>query len=205
MLIGKNMNHSLSSRILVVDDDEEVRGLLVGLLNRHGFLALDVACGSEMKNVLKKHKFDLVLLDIMLGQENGFTLCRKIKQDYNIPVIFVSAIGDPVDKVLGLELGADDYITKPFYSKEVIARIKVIIRRKADISKVETNLKCAYIFSQWKLFPKKHKLYSPSNIEISLSANEYKLLVIFLNNPNRVLSREQLLNHLHNNDYLYDN
>ncbi len=192
-----------STHILVVDDDAEIRELLRGLLEKHQYTVSVAANGTEMFDALKDNTINLILLDVMMPGEDGLVLCKKLRETSNIPVIMVTAMGDAVDCVLGLEIGADDYVGKPFHSRELIARIKAILRRREEkatqspISILQSN--CELKFAGWRLNKNTRQLLSPDEVEVSLSNSEYNLLLTFLENPNQVLSRDQLLDNMHSN------
>jgi len=188
---------NVAANLLIVDDDLEIRELLAEVLQNYGFKVILAADGEEMLGHLSKHsKIDLVILDVMLPGQDGFSLCRNIRAKSEVPIIMLTASGDNTDKVVGLECGADDYVTKPFCTRELVARIRAILRRYAvtdhpheEILQSEKQL----IFSGWCLDTATHRLWSSDNIEISLSNGEYNLLLMFLTHPQRVLSRDQLL------------
>jgi two-component system OmpR family response regulator len=181
--------------ILIVDDDIEIRYLLKNLLEKNGYSALECANGVDALGILGKVKVDLILLDIMMEGNDGMTLCKKIREKSYLPIIMISALSEPVDKVLALELGADDYITKPFYSREVLSRIKTILRRCVSNKSPE---KSSFIkFEGWTLFPDNRVLLNPSGVQISLSVGEYVLLERLLDCANRIVSRDQLLSYIH--------
>ncbi len=185
-----------NQHILIVDDDIEIQKLLSRLLQRNGFLVTAVSTGTEMQSTLSQETISLILLDVMMEHDNGLSLCKTMRAKSSIPIIIISALGKPSDRVLGLELGADDYISKPFYPQEIIARIESVLRRHKQIN-VINKANRALQFSGWTLYPEQHRLFSPENVEVSLSAGEYVLLEVFVKNPMRVLSREQLLDYLH--------
>jgi two-component system, OmpR family, response regulator len=181
--------------ILIVDDDKEIRHLLLELLSKNNFTALECASSHKVLETLTKEKIDLILLDIMMAGDDGFTLCKKIRESSDVPIIMISAIDEPVEKVLALELGADDYITKPFYAREVISRIKTILRRCGNNLKPERN---SFIkFAGWTLFPENRVLLNPSGVQTSLSVGEYALLESLLQHANRIVTRDQLLSSMH--------
>lgn len=186
-------------KLLIVDDDAEIRDLLRILLSKHGFVVFDVGNGKEMLNILNKEPIDMILLDIMLDDSDGFDICKQIRNNSNIPIIMISAISEPADRVLGLELGADDYITKPFYSREVVARIKALLRRRGLDFQEEKILysQKAIRFAGWTLHRSSRRLFDPNWIEVALSVGEYVLLEALIENSNRVISRDQLLSYIH--------
>lgn len=186
--------------LLVVDDDQEIRELLADLLvNKYGY---DVVCachGQDMFQQLEQHTVDLIVLDIMMPGDDGFELCRKLRMTSQIPIIMLTANGDETDRVVGLEVGADDYLSKPFSPRELVARIRAVLRRSEVMSTEAGNLQSEQSeddtasFNGWVLDMATRHLTSPDGIEISLSSGEYSLLAAFINHPRRVLSRDQLL------------
>ncbi|MCK4608471.1 MAG: response regulator transcription factor [Gammaproteobacteria bacterium] len=184
------------THILVVDDDQDIRDLLSDYLTNYQYQVSVAKDGTEMQAILDSGNLDLVLLDIMLPDEDGFTLCRKIRSQSDVPIIILTAVDNETDRVLGLELGADDYQIKPFNPRELLARIKAILRRRGDsgsssLSVVEQHK--IYEFADWKLDTTARHFFSPDNVEITLSSGEYDLLLTFLQRPGRVLNRDQLL------------
>jgi two-component system, OmpR family, response regulator len=184
--------------ILVVDDDAEIRGLLGEYLQKNGCKATAVADGKAMRAALARVKFDLIVLDIMLPGEDGLTLCRKLRTESDTPVIMLTARGEETDRVVGLEVGADDYLAKPFSPRELLARIKSVLRRYRSLPR---NLRAeearAIIFAGWRVDTVARHLISPDAVVTSLSGAEFRLLRIFLDHPNHVLSRDQLMMLMH--------
>jgi len=180
--------------ILIVDDDAEIRSLLGAYLHKNGYNSSVAADGKAMWNVLARSKIDLVVLDLMLPGEDGLTLCRKLRSESDTPVIMLTARGEETDRIIGLEMGADDYLAKPFNPRELLARIKSVLRRTRSLPR---NLRHddarAYTFSGWRLDTIARHLISAAGVVISLSGTEYQLLRIFLAHPNQVLSRDQIM------------
>jgi two-component system OmpR family response regulator len=185
----------MRERILVVDDDEDIRSLLEDYLRKNGFEAQAVADGKGMWEALAARPFSLVVLDLMLPGEDGLSLCRQLRAKSPMPVLMLTARGEAVDRIVGLEMGADDYLPKPFDPRELQARIRSILRRARSLP-AETGLEApeAYRFSGWKLDTRERNLYAPDGAVVALSGAEYRLLLLFLQNPNAVLSRDQLSN-----------
>jgi len=182
------------NHLLVVDDDAEIRQLLKTYLQKNGYLVTTAADGQEMWKALKRHAIDLIVLDLMLPGVDGMDLCRELRAQSKIPIIMLTARGDEMDRILGLEMGADDYMAKPFSARELLARIKVVLRRVQDSSlNASTNNAEKFYFSDWTLNTTTQLLSSPQNIAIPLSSAEYRLLLVLLKHPNRPLSRDQLL------------
>jgi two-component system OmpR family response regulator len=180
--------------ILVVDDDAEIRGLLGEYLRKSGCKATVVADGKAMWAALARGKIDLIVLDLMLPGEDGLALCRKLRADSDTPVIMLTARGEETDRIVGLEIGADDYLGKPFSPRELLARIKSVLRRHRSLPR---NLRAAearaIAFAGWRLDTVARHLVSPGGVVTSLSGAEYRMLTIFLSHPNHVLSRDQLM------------
>ena len=174
--------------ILVVDDDRDIRELIVDYLEKSGYRASGAANGKAMWSVLKNHKIDLIVLDIMMPGEDGLTLCRQLRANpqQDIPVLMLTARTDDSDRILGLEMGADDYLIKPFVARELLARIKAILRRTRALP---PNLQ---ITEAGRLIA--CHLLDDSGAIVALSGAEYRLLRVFLDHPQRVLNRDQLLN-----------
>jgi two-component system, OmpR family, response regulator len=182
--------------ILVVDDDREIRDLVARYLSGHGLRVRTAAEGRQMARELADWSFDLVILDLMLPGEDGLSLCRRLRVETEIPVIMLTAMGEDTDRIIGLEMGADDYIAKPFNPRELLARIKAVLRRTGKAASGLTPDQKAgskHVFAGWQIDFKTRELFSPDNILIPLSSGEYDLLVAFVTHPQRVLSRDQLL------------
>jgi two-component system OmpR family response regulator len=182
------------SRLLIVDDDAGIRDLLTEFLTQHGFDVSSVPDGKQMHIALQQQPVDLIVLDIMLPGDDGLTLCRQLRAQSAIPILMLTAIGEEVDRIIGLELGADDYLNKPFHPRELLARIKAILRRSQNPTKESKPISNPiYHFAGWKLNCGTRRFLSPEQIEVNLSAGEFDLLVAFLEHPQQVLSRDQLL------------
>ena len=180
--------------ILVVDDDREIRSLLGDYLEKNGFRATAVADGRAMWNALEQSRFDLVILGVMLPGEDGFVLCRSLRARSDLPVIMLTAKGEDMDRIVGLELGADDYLAKPFNPRELLARIKSVLRRHRAVPGNLQAEPAHYLrFAGWTLDLAARNLVSPTQVVVALSGAEFRLLRVFLSYPNRVLSRDQLM------------
>lgn len=184
-----------SPHILIVDDHREIRDLVSRALSKEGFRVSTAADGRTMRKVLADGRIDLILLDLMLPGEDGLSLCRSIRAESNIPIIMLTAKGDEVDRVIGLEMGADDYLPKPFGSRELIARIRAVLRRSGEKSAASDFDQRAkrYRFDRWRLNTGAPELVREDGVAVPLSTGEYDLLIAFVERPQRVLSREQLL------------
>ena len=183
-----------TDHILIVDDDAEIRQLLSSYLARNGLRVTAVSDGVAMSRTLGAGQIDLVVLDVMLPGDDGLTLCRELRARSDVPIIMLTARGDETDRIVGLEMGADDYLPKPFSPRELLARIKVILRRARSLPR---NLRPQEVrqvsFAGWTLDNEHRHLLSPQGVVTALSGAEYRLLHVFLQHPNRVLSRDQLL------------
>ncbi len=180
--------------ILVVDDDAEIRRLLASYLLKNGLRVTAVADGKAMWQALDAGRIDLIVLDLMLPGEDGLTLCRTLRARSEIPIIMLTARSEETDRIVGLEMGADDYLPKPFSARELLARIKVILRRARSLPE---NLRAEEArtirFDDWVLDTAHRHLVSAAGVVTPLSGTEYRLLRIFLRHPNRVLTRDQLV------------
>ena len=182
------------TRILIVDDDPEILLLLSGYLSGFGFVATGVGDGDGMRAALAADTYDLVILDLMLPGENGLTLCRELRAGSNLPIIMLTARGEYADRVVGLELGADDYVVKPFDPRELVARINTVLRRlKTAGDRQEPGLADEVGFAGWRLNRTTRQLTSPQKLVVPLSNAEFRLLWTFIESPQRILSRDQLL------------
>jgi two-component system, OmpR family, response regulator len=182
--------------ILVVDDDREIRDLVTRYLSKHGLRVRGAADGREMRRVLKSWSIDLIILDLMLPGEDGLSLCRSLRANSKIPIIMLTAMGEETDRIVGLEMGADDYVAKPFNPRELLARIKAVLRRaeSGPASKSEdADRPGLNAFEGWQLDLDSRELTSPQGVLVSLSAGEFELLSAFVTHPQRVLTRDQLL------------
>jgi two-component system, OmpR family, response regulator len=178
--------------VLVVDDDEEIRKLLGEYLQRNGYRVSLATDGKEMRRALDAGRPDIVVLDLMLPGESGLTLCRDLRAESSLPVIMLTARGEEIDRIVGLEMGADDYLAKPFSPRELLARIKSILRRARGLAPVRGEAQ-RLRFAGWLLEVAARQLVAPDGVVIALSGAEYRLLTVFLEHPNRVLDRNQLM------------
>ena len=180
--------------LLVVDDDAELRALLREYLGQAGFRVTAVEDGRQMQRAMEAARFDMVILDVMLPGEDGLSLCRKLRAGSRVPILMLTARGDEVDRIVGLEMGADDYLPKPFNPRELLARVKSILRRAGSLPEnlADEDVR-RFRFVDWTLDTQTRQLHSPTGVVVDLSGAEYKLLRILLEHPNRVLSRDQIL------------
>jgi two-component system OmpR family response regulator len=182
----------LSANILLVDDDPGIRDVISEFLGKHGFDVDAVEDGAGLARSLQKKRPDLVVLDVMLPGEDGLSLCRKLSSNEGPPIIILSAMGDDTDRIIGLELGADDYLPKPCNPRELLARIKAVLRRRSE-PRPEGALQAECEFSGWKLDLVRRELRSPDGVMVNLSAGEFSLLRALVEHPQRILTRDQLL------------
>ncbi|ATL94576.1 response regulator [Aeromonas sobria] len=183
-----------NTHILVVDDHSEIRDLLKRFLEQHGLRVSCARDGKEMKRLLEEREFDLLVLDLMMPGEDGLTLCRELRVKSSLPIIMLTAMGEETDRIIGLEMGADDYLAKPFNPRELLARIKAVMRRtQAETQPAAETLTRDLRFDRWLLDINRRELVDEDGVGLSLSTAEFDLLKVFLERPQRVLSRDQLL------------
>ena len=198
----------LQPHVLIVDDDPAMRQLAVSYFAENGLRVTAVATGAEMAHVLSDKAIDLVVLDLRLAGEDGMQLARKLREESDVPIIMLTGRKEEADRVMGLELGADDYMTKPFSPRELLARLRAVLRRYRTGGETPSSLpegKRAYRFHGWELNLRTRRLITPDGQRVGLSNGEFNLLRAFCAAPRRVLSREQLLglSRLHG-DEVYD-
>lgn len=181
------------AHILIVDDDAQIRQLAAKLLREHGYRVSMARDGREMSQSLATAAFDLIILDIMLPGGNGLDLCREIRSRSAIPVIMLTALGSDTDRIVGLEIGADDYLGKPFNPRELLARINAVLRRSRAPADALPGAGHLLRFEGWTLDTRRRELSNPSGVLVDLSTGEYDMLLTFLELPQRVLTRDQLM------------
>ncbi|GAA0533729.1 two-component system OmpR family response regulator [Rhizomicrobium palustre] len=183
----------MSQTILIVEDDREISSLVEALLTREGFHARIAATGAAMDAVLLEAVPDLILLDLMLPGEDGLSICRRLRANSNVPVIMVTAKGDDIDRIIGLEVGADDYVAKPFNPRELIARIRAVLRRAVPAA-IGPSIQVSrrMWFGDFTLDLDAHRLFRGAE-EIELSTGDFDLLSVLVEHPMKVLSRDQLM------------
>jgi two-component system phosphate regulon response regulator OmpR len=200
------------ARLLIVDDDPSVRALLREYLGDHGYGVAEAASGAEMREQIERELPDVVLLDLRLPGEDGLTLARWLREHFDVGIVMVTASGDVIDRVVGLEIGADDYVAKPFDPRELLARVKSVLRRlqarppaaaapgaaDAPASAAATARKG---FGRCEVDLDSRRMFEIGGPEVPITAMEFDLLRVFLANPNRVLSRDQLLMHTRNREW----
>ena len=179
--------------ILVVDDDREIRDLLARFLERHRFRVTPVRDAREARRAWPSGHFQLVVLDLMLPGEGGLELARWMRSQGDVPIVMLTAMGEETDRIIGLELGADDYVPKPFNPRELLARMRAVLRRTADRSGRRADDASAMRFAGWTLEPARRRLLNPEGVEVPLTGGEYDLLLALVERANRVLTRDMLL------------
>ncbi|MFC4294275.1 response regulator [Novosphingobium tardum] len=190
------MSDTSPTRLLLVDDERSLREPLADYLVRQGFAVTQAGTAAEARSRLAENGpeglFDLVLLDIMMPGEDGLSLCRHLIETRSLPVIFITARGESTDRIVGLEIGADDYVVKPFDPRELVARIRSVLRRSArGAPPADDN--DLYVFENWRLDPLKRRLLDPEGAVVAISSAEFRLLMAFLEHPRQVLDRDRLL------------
>ena len=182
-------------KILIVEDDLDMQEMMISFMQKNGFMVIAANNSDELTKKLKSQRLDLILLDVMLGDENGISICREIRETNNIPIIIISALSDDQNRLSGFEVGADDYIVKPFNPQILLAKVKAILKRGTKIASLayrrNTNI---YHFNNWIFNGKKDILISPDEVQISLSKKETKILKVFLTNSHITLTREEIAN-----------
>jgi DNA-binding response OmpR family regulator len=189
-----------SAHVLVVDDDPEIVLLIVRYLSAQGFRVISAADGQAMRDAIAREPVDLVLLDLGLPGEDGLALTRYLRERWRGPIIIVTGRGESVDRVVGLELGADDYVTKPFDLRELLARIRSVLRRVSERAAPGAPASEAFVFEGFRLDPRSRELRDPRGAAVDLTTGEYALLKILVEHPNRVLSRDDLMSWMHGRD-----
>lgn len=195
------MQTEQQKRILVVDDDEDIRDLLQEYLEKNGFAVSTAADGQQMRHAWPAQRFDLIVLDIMMPGDDGFALCKEVRAKSKVPIIMLTAGSDETDRIIGLELGADDYVGKPFNPRELLARIKAVLRRYEDGGERHGLDSVQRIrFGDWRLDLTNRELTAPDGSVQSLNGADFNLLQLFLSRPGEVLSRDDLSHHLRGRD-----
>jgi two-component system OmpR family response regulator len=183
-----------SRHILVVDDDRELRGLLSRFLTGNGFRVSVAQDAAAMTQTMSAARIDLIILDIMMPGEDGLSVCRRLRANGTIPIIMLTAKGSEFDRVAGLEIGADDYLAKPFSIHELLARVRAVLRRAAmPIPGSPAGARRVFEFAGWRLDVSRRELRSPANALVDLRAAEFDVLLALVEHPQRVLTRDQLL------------
>jgi two-component system OmpR family response regulator len=186
----------LATRILIVDDDPGLRSLISSFLDKHGFRTDTAGDPLEMRDLLERNRYDVIVLDVMMPREDGLSALRRLQKDDGPPVIMLSAVGTDIDRIVGLEMGAEDYLSKPCNPRELLARIRTVLRRNAKRSGKEDAEDAApgmARFAGWRFDVMSRTLHDPGGKLITLSDGEFRLLRAFVEHPRRVLTRDQLL------------
>ncbi len=179
--------------ILVVDDDREIRDLLARFLERQNFRVTAVRDAREARRHWPLGHYQLVVLDLMLPGEGGLDFARWLRGQSSVPIVMLTAMGEDTDRIIGLELGADDYVAKPFNPRELLARIRAVLRRAGEAQSRAEAAPKALVFAGWRLEPPRRRLLNPEGVEVPLTGGEYDLLFALAERPNRVLTRDMLL------------
>jgi two-component system OmpR family response regulator len=180
------------TKILIVDDDASLRQLIRDFLAGHGYAVLEAGGGKEMREILDAQHVDALVLDVMMPGEDGLSIARSLSMRRDLAIVMVSALGSETDRIIGLEVGADDYLPKPFSPRELLARLRAVLRRQQAAAEDET-VRSRYTFQGWTLDVVRQVLRDPGNVVIGLSQGEFSLLRALVERPQRVLTRDQLL------------
>lgn len=182
------------THVLIVDDDHRIRTMLARFLTDHGLRVSQACDGREMFAVCEGARIDVIVLDIMMPGEDGLSLCRRMRAQSPVPIILLTALSGDTDRIIGLEIGADDYVVKPFNPRELLARIRAVTRRLGAAStNAERPAATIYEFAGWRLNTNRRTLTSPAGVLTDLTSGEFDLLLAFLEYPQRVLTRDQLM------------
>lgn len=182
-----------STHILIVEDDREISALVARYLSQNGMRTSTARDGREMDRMLRDGRFDLIVLDLNLPGEDGLSICRRLRLTTQVPIIMLTARSEDVDRIIGLEMGADDYLGKPFNPRELLARIRAVIRRQGSGLVDPSELPGAFAFLGWTLNANNRELTNPDNVRVAVTGAEFDLLRVFCERPGRVLSRDTLL------------
>ncbi|ALN71850.1 MULTISPECIES: response regulator transcription factor [unclassified Aureimonas] len=182
--------------VLLVEDDPEIARMVAAAFGDAGLFADIAGSGAEMDAAMRRSTYDLIVLDLMLPGEDGFSICRRLRASSTIPVLMLTAQHEEIDRIVGLELGADDYVTKPFSTRELVARIRSLLRRAAYAPEGRNESETLR-FDGWTIDPQRRTVRNPSGARVAMTTTEFDLLLALCRNPGRVLSREQLLSMTH--------
>ncbi|PLX36430.1 MAG: DNA-binding response regulator [Hyphomicrobiales bacterium] len=183
----------MTPHILIVEDDTEISALVARYLKANQLRVSVAASAREMDEILRDAQINLIVLDLMLPGEDGLSICRRIRATSQIPIIMLTARADEVDRIIGLELGADDYLGKPFNPRELLARVRAVLRRHTDIESPLRPAHKAFHFAGWELDLSRRRLFNPDGARVALTGAEMDLLVVFCERAGRVLSRDQII------------
>ena len=181
------------THILIVDDEKDIREPLARYMQNHGFRTSEAIGGKETDTILATAVIDLIVLDVMMPGEDGLSICRRIQEKHQIPIILLTALSEDTDRIVGLEVGADDYVTKPFNPRELLARIKSVIRRSQMLPRRQKQQKGLVRFGQWQMDLSQKEITGSDNVAIRLSSGEHMLLVSLIEHAGVTLNRDQLL------------
>lgn len=203
------MSDPTAVHIAIVDDDEKIRRLLRRCFEPEGYRVSEASNRGDLEALIARDPVDLITLDLGLAGDDGFSIARSIRATSDVPIIMVTGKDDPIDMIVGLEMGADDYITKPFHVREVLARARSVLRRTTVIPRSpdanpKTDKEDSYVFDDWQLNVTRRELHDPSGNQVPLTTGEFDLLLVLVKNPNRVLSRDQIMDHLRGRDWSPD-
>ncbi|NTJ68179.1 response regulator transcription factor [Agrobacterium rhizogenes] len=193
----RTANKEQKQSILLVEDDSEIAKILSEVLAENGFNSMWAASAEKMDAYLEDNTADLVILDVMLPGESGLSICRRLRATSLVPIIMLTARSEDVDRIIGLEIGADDYVTKPFNHRELLARIHALLRRSHISRPPNDPFHSAFRFEGWRVEPGQRQLFSPEGARVTLTSTEFDLLLAFCQNSRRILTREQLLELTH--------
>ena len=184
---------TVNPHILVIDDDREIRELLARYLERQHFRVTAVRDTREARRIWPTTTFQMVILDLMLPGEGGLDFARWLRAESDVPILMLTALGEENDRIIGLELGADDYLTKPFNPRELLARMRAVLRRASEAGEKRESGSKTLFFNGWTLESARRRLLNPEGAEVPLTGGEYDLLVALLDRANKVLTRDMLL------------
>jgi two-component system OmpR family response regulator len=183
-----------ATHVVVVDDHDDIRDLVREYLEHHGYKVSVAESGAALRQILERKTADLIILDVMMPGEDGISLCKEIRASEDTPIIFLTAMAEDADRIIGLELGADDYLVKPFNPRELLARIRAVLRRATNSTQARTILNRRIVrIDHWKLDLGRQEIFGDDGVGIPLSTAEFRLLKVFIERPGLILSREQLL------------
>ena len=185
------------SRIAVVEDDPEISRMMVSYMLDHGFEVAAARSGRDLDRVMSDSKIDCVILDVGLPGEDGLSICRRLRGKSSVPIIMVTGRGSDTDRIVGLELGADDYLPKPFNPRELLARVRAVMRRSVPPEQPQDEAPKTVVFEGWRLDMARRQLFAPDGTPRSLTSGEFNVLSLFCQHPRKVLSRDELLELLH--------
>ncbi len=201
------MSTATNKHLVIVDDDPQIGDLLKDFLCKHGFEVSYANGGKALDAISQEKTIDLIVLDVMMPDEDGLSICKRLREESNVPVIMLSAVSGEIDRVVGLEVGADDYVAKPFSPRELLARVRALLRR-SEFSREPATVTQAVIrqtlieFDNWQLDINNRQLIDSEGLALPLSKGEYELLQVFLEHPKRTLSRDQLLDYARGRDMI---